>query len=318
MAMNMSDLLMSAFLSATLSGALPDLVRDALQATADKWFHWLLISSAVVAVGVTLEIGEATITLKRWYRLWRGQEVAPVKETSWAIPASYIGLLFVIFGVVGEGIFEALVSNADTALRAHDSQVLARAVKDAGDAKSSSLVAADAAQHAKDASGDAIQQSDKAKSAASNALTIANGARQEADSFEKDIVLAKTQAAEAESHLAEALQRAAEATREADSFEQEIASAKKQAADAELHQAESLQRTIEAEEELNRIKTPRSLVNVSKFVSALEAFKGTEYTFSSVFGDEESIKLLRQIDGALQSAGWNRVSSVRLKVPRVA
>jgi hypothetical protein len=84
-----------------------------------------------------LEIWEATIILKRWYRLKRGKEVATPDEKSWAIPATYLGLVLVIAGVVGEGVFEALVSNADTALRAHDSQVLAQAVEEAGDAATS-------------------------------------------------------------------------------------------------------------------------------------------------------------------------------------
>ena len=42
----------------------------------------------------------------------------------------------------------------------------------------------------------------------SSALTLANGPRKEADSLERDIVLAESQAAEAESHLAEAMKLA--------------------------------------------------------------------------------------------------------------
>jgi hypothetical protein len=48
----------------------------------------------------------------------------------------------------------------------------------------------------------ALDQSGRAKESASNALVLARGARQEADSFAKDIVLAKQQAAEAELALA--------------------------------------------------------------------------------------------------------------------
>ena len=126
---------MSLSLSPILAGVLPDPTRDALQATADRWFHWLLISSGVVALGVALEAWEATIILKRWFHLKSGKDVTEPNEKSWAIPASYLGLLLVIGGVVGEGVFEGFVSNADTALRAHDSQILAQAETDAGDAK---------------------------------------------------------------------------------------------------------------------------------------------------------------------------------------
>jgi hypothetical protein len=62
--------------------------------------------------------------------------------------------------------------------------------------------------------GKAEDQANKAQVASSNALTFARGARQEADSFERDIVSAKEQAAGAESHLADALQRTADAERE--------------------------------------------------------------------------------------------------------
>ncbi len=111
--------------------------------------------------------------------------------------------------------------------------------------------------------------SDAAKQSAGKAQILAHDARKEADSFEKDIMTAKEQAATAESHLAEALKKAADATAE-----------------------------------LKRLEAPRSLLDDSELVSALAPFKGTEYMFVSVFGDEESINLLKQIDGMLQRAEW--------------
>jgi hypothetical protein len=63
------------------------------------------------------------------------------------------------------------------------------------------------ASAAENSLGKAEDDANQAQAAASNALSLARGVRQEADSFEKDIVSAKTQAAEAESHLADALQR---------------------------------------------------------------------------------------------------------------
>ena len=97
------------------------------------------------------------------------------------------------------------------------------------------------------------------------------------------------------------------ARKEADSFENDIVSAKKQAAEAESHLAEALRQTAAATEELNRLKSPRTLTNASEFSSELKQFAGTEYTFSSVVADGESVDLLKQIDGALQLAGWKRV-----------
>jgi len=130
------------------------------------------------------------------------------------------------------------------------------------------------ADSAIDRARSAKDESATAKAAASKAESLAHDARQEADSFAKDIVSAKKQAASAESHLADALQRAAEATAA-----------------------------------LDRLKSPRSLKNISELITTLVAFRDTEYTFSSVFADEESIQLLKSIDGVLQEAGWKRTKS---------
>jgi len=79
------------------------------------------------------------------------------------------------------------------------------------DAKAKKALA-DAAAATKQ-STEADNDSAAAVIASSRALTLASGARTEADSFEQDIKTAKGQAASAESHLAEALEKAADATR---------------------------------------------------------------------------------------------------------
>jgi len=168
----------------------------------------------------------------------------------------------IVIGVAGELYVDVQAGNIETQIREANDKLLGLIIQEAGDAKTSALDAANAAGRAKD-------QSDKAVTSASNAMIIASGARQEADSFEKDIVSAKTLAAKAELHLADALKQAADAT-----------------------------------EELKRLKSARSLINESELVSALASFKGTKYMFSSVFGDEESINLLKQIDGMLRRAEW--------------
>jgi hypothetical protein len=122
----------------------------------------------------------------------------------------------------------------------------------------------------------ARRDSDVAKQSAGRAQTLARQARKEADSFENDILTAKEHAASAESHLADALKQAADATAE-----------------------------------LQRLEASRSVINTSGLVSALEPFKNTEYTFVSVFADEESIQLLRSIDDVLQRAGWKRMKPPR-------
>lgn len=148
------------------------------------------------------------------------------------------------------------------------------AITDSSTALAQAKDALTKAGKAADSLGKAEDEANKAHTASSNALALSRGAREEADSFEQDIVSAKKQAADAESHLADALKKAAAATAE-----------------------------------LDKLKSPRSLTNTPELISALEAFKGTEYRFSGVFGDEESGSLLIQIDGVLEDAGWKRVKS---------
>ncbi len=112
-----------------------DKVRQALSDISDRCFFWMVTSSIVVGVGVILEAPEATIALKRWFRLWRGKDVKPENEKSLVIPIAYLGLLLVVVGVAGEVVFEFLSSNAETAIREHDSRLLGAAELEAGQAK---------------------------------------------------------------------------------------------------------------------------------------------------------------------------------------
>jgi hypothetical protein len=139
------------------------------------------------------------------------------------------------------------------------------------DAGSSAGAAAGAAKIAHDEADAAKTDAGIAKTDAGNAKTLASGARHEADSFENDIKSVKQNAADAESHLAEALKQAAA-----------------------------------AQAELNRLKSPRLLASAIALSTILRQFAGTEYTFVLVSDDTDSVDLLKQIDSALQLAGWKR------------
>jgi len=182
------------------------------------------------------------------------------------------------------GVF--LFSESLQRLEGADIQALDNKAREAGDraadAIGKSKIAVNRAEAADSTSKEAADESGKAERSAVTALDLAKGARQEADSFEKDIVSAKKQAAEAESHLDEARKRAAETTAE-----------------------------------LDRIKSPRSLTNLPELVETLKPFKGTEFMFASVFSDDESFQLLKQIDSVLNQAGWKRLkhSEINLGIP---
>jgi hypothetical protein len=145
------------------------------------------------------------------------------------------------------------------------------AVQKAQKALADSGIALGQSTEAKTKSGEAIDKAGKANGISLNALSLARGARTEADSFDKRIVSANTLATDAESHLAEALRQAADATAE-----------------------------------LNRLKSPRLLTNISVLSNSLRRFAGTEYTFIMVSDDTDSLELLKQIDSVLQLNGWKR------------
>ncbi len=186
--------------------------------------------------------------------------------------------IMVLAGIGGELLADAGVfvfSERLQSLEGADIQALDIKARDASERADAALgklqAALDRAAAADIASKAAVDKSGKAARSASGALNLAKGARQEADSFEKDIVSARTQAAEAEAHLEEARKRAADTSAE-----------------------------------LERIKAPRSLTNTSALVDSLMPFKGTEFMFASVYFDDESLRLLRQIDSVLEQAGWKR------------
>ncbi len=110
----------------------------------------------------------------------------------------------------------------------------------------------------------------------------------------------------------DAAKSAKNARDEADSLKGDIKTAKEQSAAAESDLADALERTARAQAELNRLKSPRIITNASIHVSALQAYKGTEYTFVGVFSDAESLALLRQTDNLLVLSGWKRVQA---KIP---
>jgi hypothetical protein len=154
------------------------------KSSATFWLHAseavLLMFSAVVVVGL---IGE--------------------NKCRWPHPKEDIFLALVIIGVAGELLGDGGMVVFTGQLQTISDAEVRTAISKAGDAQTSAHEAANAAERADSFAA-------QAQGRAANALTLARGAHQEADSFEKEIAIAKKQATEAESHLGEALQRARE------------------------------------------------------------------------------------------------------------
>jgi hypothetical protein len=182
----------------TLPSLVPKLdeaIRGDLLGCRDWYFGWLVASSVIVAVGVLMEGPEVVHDTINFFRTGETKT-----KPAWITVLALFGWLLVAVGVAGEGIAETLVSKADGAVQTFNEILLTEARKEAGAAEASAEGAAMAASLATDSAGEA--------------MTLAHDARKEADSFERDIVSAKEQAAKAESHLAEALRQVASAEAE--------------------------------------------------------------------------------------------------------
>src|SRR5882757_59522 len=125
-AANLVALRISLSLSAAVSGNV-DPARNVLIGKSDHFFHLVILSAVIVAVGCILEIGEATVEGLHWW--WKKKDKPFLDDDSrWTIPLSIVGLILVIAGVAGEGYFEPRQSNAETAVREYDEKVLADAI----------------------------------------------------------------------------------------------------------------------------------------------------------------------------------------------
>jgi hypothetical protein len=290
----------------------PDLISTLKKCADTDFSHWrhLWFSrqfwfSIAVIVGLILELPELVYEMRSIVRSrirrYRYGIVILESRVELAKAAAFIGWLFIVGGLFGElragtriedlsasiqECSEAKVRAAtleagdagDSAKKAHNESTAAKAEADA--AKLSAGEALTRAQTAERSLAKAENDAGKAQTVASNALTTATDASNRAGKAEASLGKTEAEARNAETSASNALTLARAARRETDSFEQELA----------------------------RIRFPRTLIRQSEFNLKMGQFVGTEYTFESVFQDEESIAFLRLLDAALQDAGWRRVT----------
>jgi hypothetical protein len=144
-----------------------ELTKTDLQHLRDWYFLWLLISSGVVALGVILEGPEVVHEISA---MFRRTSLAETKKPRWITWLGLAGWFFVVLGVAGEGIAEALVSKADGLVQTFNDILLTDAQRDiarteehAGEAKVSAVNAADAADRANKSAQQANGEAESAK-----------------------------------------------------------------------------------------------------------------------------------------------------------
>src|SRR6266702_3818833 len=89
----------------TLVHAIDEAIRQDLQNCRDSYFSWLIISAAVVVIGVALEGPELGYeTVKIFRRRCLGQKSRPTPD--WVALVALLGWGLVVLGVAGEVIAE--------------------------------------------------------------------------------------------------------------------------------------------------------------------------------------------------------------------
>ena len=114
---------------------LDECTRTNLQELRNTFFDWLLISTALVLVGVIFEEADVTFTFKRVRRCLPIRILLPMHRLDrWAKTVSMAGRIVLLIGVIGEGVFEGLVSQADGWLQDFSNIQLAAAQRQASGA----------------------------------------------------------------------------------------------------------------------------------------------------------------------------------------
>jgi hypothetical protein len=169
---------------------------DSLQGSRASLDFWLNLCSALVAVGVVLEVA---FILREYYcdlLDWRCGLVHPPERPSklWLL-FELFGVALVTVGVAGEFLIDVKAGSLETQIRNANEKLVLILEQEAGTAsKSATKAAIDASL---------------AEGIADRAKEIAHEAQKKADSSERDIVSAKRQTTDAESHLADAMERTA-------------------------------------------------------------------------------------------------------------
>jgi hypothetical protein len=174
-----------------LINVLDEAIRNSLLSFRNSWFQCLIFATIAVVVGVGLEGPEILHELVNTER----------QKARWMMIAGLLGWLLIVGGVAGECVFEVLASKADGLIQTFDNIQLRATEKHAEEATREA--------------GSSRLSAEAAGTAASQARTMTLETRREADSFERDIKLAKDQAAKAERDLAAAQNQAARANERA-------------------------------------------------------------------------------------------------------
>ncbi len=163
-----------------------DMMKADLLEWHSFWFGWLLIATALVVVGLTLEDGELWYEMRSIarskFRFFRYRTLVLERRVEWAKVIAFVGWILIVVGVAGEMFTEVMISDADRNIEAFDAIVLA-------DARRESAFALERAAHAEATAKTFDVQIAQLEAKARSAEATAKG-------FEAQIAAAQRDAAE--------------------------------------------------------------------------------------------------------------------------
>jgi hypothetical protein len=123
-----------------MTGVIDSAIKTDLQHLRYRYFVCLLVSTAIVGIGLLLEVFEIahdmwgvrkkkSIELKYW--LAPSMERREYRTPDWMKVLTAVGWLLIVVGVMGEGVFEGYVSWADGTLQTFNDILLGEAQKEA-------------------------------------------------------------------------------------------------------------------------------------------------------------------------------------------
>ncbi|HLW82602.1 MAG TPA: hypothetical protein VKS20_11250 [Candidatus Acidoferrales bacterium] len=115
----------STFTPGSVSDGLNALVRQDFEAYRDSWFLYLLAWTAVVIFGIIFEGPEVVHDVVGMLHKKKSSTGHEATIPSWIKVLATIGWLFIVLGLVGEGISEAFVSKADGLIQTFNDNELA-------------------------------------------------------------------------------------------------------------------------------------------------------------------------------------------------
>ena len=126
--------------------------------------HWLFFWTALVVIGVALELAVVIYGFRHeWYEWRLGMVLSPAKPSWTLFLLELLGALFVAVGVAGELSIEARTGRTEAQIKVASDNRATLLQQEAGSAKSSAIQAAQAAKSAKETADDAKNLTEQAK-----------------------------------------------------------------------------------------------------------------------------------------------------------